>query len=136
MATNITSGRGPLEHESIAGLLGRLVADVSSLFRSEIALAKSELSEIATNAKLGLAALGVAVAVLLAGAMALVAALILGLAEVMAPWLAALLVGVTFAVVGFIMLATAKKKLSIDRSPLPRTQHSLQQDAAVIARRT
>ena len=85
MATEFASGRGPSDQESAATLFSRLISDASALVRNEIALAKSELSEAATNAKLGLAALAIASVVMLAGAMALIAALILGLAEVMEP---------------------------------------------------
>jgi hypothetical protein len=134
MAVNESYGRTTPDEESTPGLFSRLINDASALLRSEIALAKSELSEAATNAKLGLAALAVAFAVLLAGAQALIAAIILGLAEVMEPWVAALIVGAILAVVGAVMLATAKRKLS--NRPIPRTQDSLQQDAALIARRT
>jgi predicted tellurium resistance membrane protein TerC len=73
---------------------------------------------------------------MLAGAMALIAALILGLAEVMEPWAAALVVGAVLAIIGVAMFATAKKKLTATKRPMPRTQSSLQQDAAMIARRT
>ena len=121
------------ELESVSGLFSRLINDASALFRSEIALAKSELAEAATNAKLGLVALAVAFVVLLAGVQALIAALILGLAEAMPPWAAAAVVGVILGIIGAVMIATAKRKLTI--TPVPRTRESLQQDAAIITRR-
>ena len=127
------SERSLPELESVGGLFSRLINDASALFRSEIALAKSEIAEAATNAKLGLAALAVAFVVLLAGAQALIAALILGLAETMPPWAAAAVVGAILAVVGVAMIATAKRKLTI--TPVPKTRESLQQDAAIITRR-
>lgn len=135
MATEYTSTRGG-DQESAASLFSRLISDASALVRNEIALAKSELSDAATNAKLGLAALAVASVVMLAGAMSLIAALILGLAEVMEPWAAALVVGAVLGIIGAVMFATAKRKLSATKHPLPRTQTSIQQDAAMIARRT
>lgn len=136
MATDYAPGRGPSDQESATSLFSRLISDASALVRNEVALAKRELSEAATNAKLGLAALAIASVVMLAGAMALIAALILGLAEVMEPWLAALVVGVVLGIIGVAMFATAKRKLSATKHPLSRTQSSLQQDAAMIARRT
>jgi hypothetical protein len=136
MATQFSSAPGPTDHESATSLFSRLISDGSALVRNEIALAKRELAEAATNAKLGVAALAVASVVLLAGAMSLIAALILGLATVMEPWLAALLVGVVLGIVGLVMLAAAKRKLMLTKHPIPRTQTSLQQDAAMIARRT
>ena len=86
-----------MEHESAASLLSRLVGDCTALVRNEIALAKAELAESTTRAKAGVAALIGAVATLLAGSLALIAAIILGLAEVMEPWLAALIVGVAIS---------------------------------------
>lgn len=139
MATDYTSmsgARGPSGQDSAANLLSRLVSDVTALFRNELALAKAEFSKAATNAKLGLAGIATAAAVLLAGALSLVAAAILGLAEVLDPWLAALVVGVVLGVIGFVMLQSAKKKLDPSNLTLERTQHSLRRDAEIVARRT
>jgi preprotein translocase subunit SecG len=140
MATDygsMSSGsRGPMEQESAANLLSRLVGDVTALFRNELALAKAELSKAATNVKVGVAGIATGAAVLLAGALALVAAAILGLAEVMDPWLAALIVGVALGVIGFVMIQSAKKKLEPSALTMERTQQSLRQDAEVVARRT
>jgi phage-related tail protein len=139
MATDYTSmsgARGPSGQDSAANLLSRLVSDVTALFRNELALAKAEFSKAATNAKLGLAGIATAAAVLLAGALSLVAAAILGLAEVLDPWLAALVVGVVLGVTGFVMLQSAKKKLDPSNLTLERTQHSLRRDAEIVARRT
>jgi hypothetical protein len=66
----------------------------------------------------------------------LVTALILALAKVLDPWLAALLVGIALSAIGVAMLQIAKKKIQATTPPLPRTQSSLQADVAVIARRT
>jgi hypothetical protein len=140
MATDYTTmtgvPRGPSEQESAANLLSRLVGDLTALLRNELALAKAELSKAATNVKVGVAGIAAGAAVLLAGALALVAAAILGLSEVMAPWLAALIVGVALGVIGFVMLQSAKKKLEPSALSMERTQHSLRRDAEVVARRT
>lgn len=136
MATNYAAGSAPADRDTTASLFGRLINDASALLRNEIALAKAELHETASDAKAGFAALAIAAVVMLAGALALIAAAILGLAEVMQPWLAALLVGAALAIIGVLMLTAAKRKLQVTKRPLPRTQTSLQQDAAMIARRT
>lgn len=117
-------------------LVGRLLNDATALFRNEIALAKAEFAKTITNLKLGVGVMAAAAAVLLAGALSLVAAAILGLAEVLAPWLAALVVGVVLGIVGFVMLQSAKKKLEPSNLAMERTQHSLRRDAQVVARRT
>ena len=89
----------PLENESTKGLLGRLFGDLTALFRNEFALARAELASSATRAKAGLVSLLGAVSTLLAGSLALVAAAILALAQVMEPWLASLVVGVVITAV-------------------------------------
>jgi fatty acid desaturase len=126
----------PLERESTAGLLSRVFSDFTALLRNEVALAKSELSESTTRAKAGLAALIGAVATLLAGSLALLAAIILGLAEVVAPWLAALIVGVVVTGVGVALLAAAKKKLVPPHIEIDRTRAAVRSDVDVLARRT
>jgi hypothetical protein len=139
MATDygsMSGSRGPAEQESAANLLSRLVNDLTALLRNELALAKAELSKAATNVKLGVAGLATGAAVLLAGALSLVAAAILALAEVMDPWLAALIVGVVLGVIGFVMVQSAKKKLEPSALTMERTQHALRRDAEVVARRT
>ncbi len=117
-----------LDDESAPGLLGRLVDDITKLFRNELALARAETMEAAQRAKIGVGAVATGAGVLLLGALALVAAAILGLAEVMEPWLAALLVGVVLAVVGYVMVNSGKKRLEPSNFTLERTQESLRRD--------
>ena len=126
----------PIEKQSLASLLSRLIGDASALFRSEVALAKAEITQAATDAKLGAAAMGIALVIMLAGALALVAALILGLAVFVAPWLAALIVGVALSAIGIGMLQVARHKIKTPSLKLPRTKDDLRADAAVLARRT
>lgn len=125
-----------LERESAASLLSRLLSDFTALLRNEIALAKAELAEAATSAKLGLVGLAVAAALLLAGFLTLLAAIVLGLAEVMEPWLAALIVGVALTLVGVLLLQSAKKKFQPSNLDMSRTRTAVRSDAEVIARRT
>jgi uncharacterized membrane protein YqjE len=94
--------------------LGQLVADathdISSIVRSEVALAKAEIKTDATKAGLGAGLLLAAgtfaflalILLLIAAAYALVAA---GLA----PWLAFLIVAVVLLVVGAILALTGKR---------------------------
>jgi hypothetical protein len=122
--------------ESTAGLLSRLVGDFAALVRNEVALAKAELAESSTRAKAGVAALIGAVSTLLAGSLALVAAIILGLARVMEPWLAALIVGVAITAVGVVLLFGARKKLVPPHIEIDRTRAAVRHDVDVLARRT
>jgi hypothetical protein len=132
MAADYSSGHGPREQESAGNLVSRLINDAIALVRSEIALAKSEITQAATNAKLGLASIATAFAVLLASALSAVAAIILGLAQVVAPWAAALIVSVALGIVGGVMVAHAKRKFEATKRLAPRTQEGLRQDAAIL----
>ena len=125
-----------MEQESAASLLSRLVSDCSALVRNEVALAKAELSESSARAKAGLVALIGAVATLLAGSLAVFAAIILVLAKVMEPWLAALIIGVTVTVIGVLLLQSARKKLLPPHIEIDRTRAAVRNDVEVLARRT
>jgi len=65
-----------------------------------------------------------------------VAALVLALAEVMEPWLAALIVSVGLLLIGWMLLKAGQRKVANIGDRLDRTQNSLQKDATVVARRT
>ena len=125
----------PPDNESMPALLTRLVGAFAELVRNEVALAKAELSESSTRAKSGVVALIGAVSTLLAGSLALVAAIILGLSKVIEPWLAALVVGLLITAVGFFLLHGARKKLVPPHVEIDRTRAAVRQDVEVLARR-
>jgi len=125
-----------LEHESATTLLGRLISAFTELVRNEVALAKAELSDSTTRARSGIVALIGAVSTLLAGSLALIAAIILGLAKVMEPWLAALIVGAVISVVGLLLLQGARRRLVPPHLEIERTRTAVRQDVDVLARRT
>lgn len=135
MAAHAQPDDSSLQRESAAGLLSRLLADFTALVRNEIALAKAEFSEAASSAKAGFAALVIAAVVLLAGSLTLLAAAVLALAEIMEPWLAALIVGVALAIAGAVLLQSAKKKLQPSNLDMGRTRTAVRSDAEVLARR-
>jgi lipopolysaccharide export LptBFGC system permease protein LptF len=125
-----------LQHQSATTLLSRLISAFTELVRNEVALAKAELSDSTTRARSGIVALIGAVSTLLAGSLALVAAIILGLAKVMEPWLAALIVGAVISGVGLLLLRGARKKLLPPHLEIERTRTAVRQDVEVLARRT
>jgi xanthine/uracil permease len=92
------------QERSLGELFSQLSQDVSSLFQQEVRLAKVEVSQKATEAgkQAGIIAAGGSIAY--AGFLALLAALILGLSEFMAAWLAALIVGIIVAGIGYFLL--------------------------------
>ena len=119
--------------------LGRLFRDLSldavTLVRQEIDLAKTEVSEKVIHLTAMSRAVGIGAGLAVAGALALLAAVILGftslLAKFMSPWvamwLAPLIVGVVLAGIGYAMIRSA---LDTHRQSLvPRkTAESLQEN--------
>lgn len=121
---------------SVPGLIKSLADDVTRLFAQEIALAKSEVSSAVSDAKSGMVSLAVGLGVLFAGFIVLLFAAVYGLALVVEPWLAALIVGGVVAVVGIVLLMAAKKALN-PRAMVPeRTIDSLRRDEAMLRRAT
>ena len=102
------NGRTVVDDKSIGELVKELAEDLSTLVRSEVALAKLELKQAAGT--IGVVAglfVGALVLVLLAVAFLFVTA-VLALAEVVAPWLASLIVAVVL-IVGAVVLAMIGK---------------------------
>jgi hypothetical protein len=127
---------GSAEQGSVTGLLTRLMDDAVALAKNEIALAKAEARGALNDVKQSIAPFAIAAGVTLAGALTLVAAVVLALAEVMEPWLAALIVGVALLLIGWMLLKAGQRKVAHIGDRLDRTQNSLQKDATVVARRT
>jgi hypothetical protein len=87
--------------------LGAIVADVwenaEKLVRQELELGLSEIDRRVDKLKVGLTTAVIGGAVLYAGILVLLAAVVLGLSTVMAPWLSALIVGGIVTGVGATM---------------------------------
>lgn len=135
-SSQMSGSGGPAEPGSVAGLLSRVMDDAMALARNEIALAKAEARGAIQDFRQGLGPLAVAAGVMLAGALTLVASLVLALAEVMRPWLAALVVAIGLLFIGWALLKAGQRKWANIGGRLDRTQESLQKDATVVARRT
>jgi putative copper export protein len=119
-----------VQERSIGELFGELTQDMGLLVRQEAQLAKSEMQQKISRATRDLVALATGGAVALLGALALTAALILILAGPvgLAPWLAALLVGVVLAGAGYAMLQRGLRDLK-QTDPTPRrTVESIKED--------
>jgi len=121
--------------DSTTGLLSRLVDEVATLLRKELALAKAELSESINQAKLGALSLAAGGAVLFAALLVLLDAARLALSHVVSDWLAALIVGVITAILGFIALQAGKKKFEATQLKPGRTQDALRRDKDLVGRR-
>ena len=96
---------------SVGELLGEVTQDLSTLMRQELALAKAEVKEEGIKAAKAGGMLGAAG---FAGYMVLLFASIAawwGLAEVMAPGWAALIVTAIWAVIGAVLFAVGRKRM-------------------------
>ena len=94
--------------------IGRLAADIAidtaALVRKEIDLVKAEIAEKAVSLGSGIGLIAGAVFVLSIALPILTASLVLGLAEFMPAWLAALLVGVLLLIVAAALAAVGARK--------------------------
>ncbi|HEY0216350.1 MAG TPA: phage holin family protein [Cellulomonas sp.] len=134
MTTTAGGGSGP-EHQSIGQLISRLSEQGARLVRAEIDLAKAELAAKAKAAGIGAGLLaGAAFIGFFAFAVAVTTA-ILGLAEAVAPWLAALIVLVLLLVIAGVLAFVGIKKLQQGVPPTPeKAIAGLKEDAETVTR--
>jgi Putative Actinobacterial Holin-X, holin superfamily III len=116
----------------VAALLSDLAGETSTLVRQEIALFKAELSEKLTRLGVGAAAVAAGGLIAFSGWLALLAAAILGLSHVLAPWLSALIIAVLVLAIGVGLALFGKSRLNADALVPRRTLNSLREDEAWI----
>ncbi|MGK5519676.1 phage holin family protein [Micromonospora sp. URMC 107] len=123
------AAHGPREEVTVAELVQRATDQITRLVREELALARAELTAKGRRAGSGAAMVGGAGGTALLGTGALVAALVLVLAEFMPAWVAALVVAVVlFAVAGLLALF-GKKQVKRTMPVTPEsTLHSVRAD--------
>jgi hypothetical protein len=110
-------------------IVKQLSQETSTLVRQELELAKAEMTVKAKRAGIGAGLIGGALVVVLAAVGALVAFLILLLAEGMADWGAALIVGGVLLAVAAAMALMGRKKLRQATPPVPeQTVESVKED--------
>lgn len=119
----------------VGSLLRQLMREVPELFTKELALAKAELQHNLNTLKAGTAAVAAGAIVLLAGFIIVLLAAVYALAMVVAPWLAALIVGAITMIVGFVMLQSGKKQFEPGQLAPDRTLHAMQQDKDALKRK-
>jgi uncharacterized membrane protein YqjE len=124
----------PVEDRSLGELFGALTQDLGMLVRQETQLAKVEIQEKLARATRDLVSLAAGGLVAWIGGLAVVTALILLLIQPvgLAPWLAALVVGVVLAVIGAVMLRGGLRDLR-QMDPAPRrTVESIKDDIELV----
>jgi hypothetical protein len=117
---------------SVGTLLKQLMREVPALLTNEVALAKSEMRENMQHTKAGVASVATGGAVLMGGFIILLLAAVYALSNVVAPWLAALIVGGITAFAGYAMVQAGKKKFQSESLRPDRTMNSLHKDKEAI----
>jgi Putative Actinobacterial Holin-X, holin superfamily III len=132
LGPDVEEPRGRRFGRPVAALLSDLAGETSTLVRQEIALFKAELSEKLTRTGVGAGALAAGGVIAFSGWLALLAAAILGLSQVLAPWLSALIVAVVVIALGAGLALFGKSRLKADALVPHRTLNSLREDQAWI----
>src|SRR5438876_6110943 len=116
----------------VAALLSDLASETGQLVQQELALFKAEMQEKLGRLGQGAGALAAGGLIAFSGWLALLAAAILGLSYVVAPWLAALIVGLVVIALGAGLGFYGKSRLDADALVPRRTLNSLREDEAWI----
>lgn len=130
-----TSNLPPEGETSALSLIRQLAHEVPALLSKELALAKAEIRTSIESTKAGVAAVGGGAIVMLAGLIIVLLAAVYALANIMQPWLAALIVGVIAMVIGYIMIQSGKKQFDASHLTPERTVSALQKDKDAIQRK-
>lgn len=124
--------------QNVSNIVSGIVADVQDLARKEVALAKQEIREELDLAKQAAIKLGIGIGVLAVGGLFLMVALALGIAALLnwAAWTGFAIVGVVFAVVGYIMFSSAQKNVQQFRPVPQKTVDTMKENVEWIKDRT
>ena len=118
---------------STGELVGQLSEQVTRLVRGEVRLAQAEVTQKAKRFGIGAGLFGGAGLVAVLGLGALVTAAILGLANVLPGWLAAVLVAVVLFAVAGVLALLGKRGVAKAAPPLPtETIASVQADIEAV----
>jgi drug/metabolite transporter (DMT)-like permease len=118
------------DDRSLGELFADLAKESSVLVRQEVALAKAEMTQKAGQVGKDIGFLAVGGLVLYAGLLAIVAAIIIVLGTIGVPWwLAALVVGVIVAGVGYFLVQKGMQALKAENLAPKQTIETLKEDA-------
>jgi len=117
------------EERSLGDLFSELASETSTLVRQEVALAQTELTQKAASVGKNVGFLVVGGAVGYAALLAVLAAAVIGLAQFVPAWAAALIVGAAVGIVAFVLVSSALKALQKTDLTPRQTVESLKEDA-------
>lgn len=128
MQARMNEGR-PAAERPLGELFADLASETSNLVRSEVALAKVELTQKATKIGTNIGSLVVGGAIAYAALLALLAAVILLLNLAMPAWAAALIVGLLVGGIAWLLIGKALTELRNTQLTPQETVESLKEDA-------
>lgn len=133
--TPSTPGDAATSDATTGQLLARLSEDVRGLVRSELQLARVEMTEKARETGVGVGMFGAAGIIALYGLGVLIATAILALALVLDAWLAALIVGVVLVAIAGIAALVGRGRVK-HAAPLAPTEtvDNVKQDVETVKR--
>lgn len=113
---------------SIVDVLNDIFGDLQDIVRSEIRLAKAEVSDELRGAKAPALGLGVALLTSAFAALFLLLSAMYALSLVMSIWAAALCVAVTMAIVSSVAFLIAGRRMRTRRTVAPRATASIKEN--------
>jgi len=118
------------DERSLGELFGELARETGTLVRQEVELAKTEISQKATSVGKDIGYMAVGGFIAYAGLLAILAAIIFALVAIGLPaWLSALLVGLTVAAAGYLLIQKGRDALKRSNLTPKRTIDTLKEDA-------
>jgi len=118
------------DERSLGELFSELASETSTLVRQEVALAQTELTQKATRVGKNVGYLVVGGAVAYAALLAFIAALIIGLGNLLGNyWLSALVVGIIVGVAAVVMVLSALSALKNTGITPTQTVETIKEDA-------
>jgi hypothetical protein len=126
-----------VSHDSIGGLIRGILMDIRSLIREEVALARLEISEQAGRARAAAISFAVAAVALVFGVTFMLVALATAIADLLKwpVWTGFLIVATLLSVVGFVTLATGRRRLQMVHAVPQETVSTLKENSEWIAKR-
>jgi hypothetical protein len=122
-----------MDERSLGDLFADLSRETTTLVRQEITLAKTEMTQKATRAAKDAGFLFVGGAVVYAGTLAIVAAIIIALGQLgLQWWLAAAIVGVVVALAGYALIRRGLDNLKHEDMAPRQTMETIKGDIDVL----
>jgi uncharacterized membrane protein YqjE len=128
---------GDFVQDSIGSLIRGILNDIRTLIREEIALARVEIREQATRAKMAALSFGMAAAALAFGGTFLLIAIALGIANLLGwpAWTGFFMLAVLLCIAGLVTLSMGRRQIANVHAVPEETVATLKENSEWIAKR-